>query len=356
MRAPNCANHAFLFSIFAFLICSLSAIADDPATPADILLEAHTKAFLETTNDRVCFRAFSDGSKPSEFWTTAEMMEMELDAYERTHNPKQLSIFTNLFKGFVARRGPTWQKNDFNDDIMWMVIACSRAYLMSGDKEFRDAAKANFDMCYARSWSTNLGGGLWWKTDNKSKNACVEGPGAIAAVLVGRIYNDSSYLANASNIFQWEMSKLFNAETGQVYDNIRKNGRIGERAFTYNEGTFIGAANLLGYTNEAMKAATFTMNHLCTDGILPTYGETGDAGGFNGIFARWCVRFMKDRHAEQILEPWLEKNALAAWKSRRASDNLSWNNWLQPTPDGPRNSWGCSDSVVLLQLVPIKEP
>jgi predicted alpha-1,6-mannanase (GH76 family) len=328
------------------------ATAGTFASPqADILLQAHEKAFLQVEHDRAWFKETTDGGKAS-FWMQAELMEMELDAYERTANKRQLAIFTNLFRGFVAKHGADWSKNEYNDDIMWMVIACARAYFLTGNSEFRDVARSNFDVCFARAWSTNLGGGLWWKTDNRSKNACVNGPAAIAAVILSRACRDPSYLVKARNIFLWERARLFDAETGQVFDNIRPDGRKFYMSFSYNQGTFVGAANLLGYTNEAMLAATYTMNRLCRDGLLPTYGENGDAGGFNGICVRWIARFMKDSRAQPVFESWLQKNAEAAWNVRRPADNLSWCNWREATPLGPHYAWGCSSSVVILQVVP----
>jgi predicted alpha-1,6-mannanase (GH76 family) len=342
---------AWMAAVGLAMGCGAAAADGLTSSPADILLEAHTKAFVEVKNGRGWFKENTDGGKAS-FWMRAEMMEMELDAYERTASVSQLALFTNLFQGFIADHGADWSKNEFNDDIMWMVIACARGYLLTGNPAFRDAARSNFDSCFARSWSSDLGGGLWWKTDNRSKNACVNGPGAIAAALLSRACREPSYLAKATNIFLWERSKLFDSETGQVSDNIRLSGRRAYMSFSYNQGTFVGAANLLGYTNEAMLAATYTMNHLCHDGILPVYGGTGDASGFNGICVRWIVRFMKDRRAQPVLESWLRQNADAAWNVRRPADNLSWNNWHQPTPPGLLNAWGCSSSVVILQLVP----
>jgi predicted alpha-1,6-mannanase (GH76 family) len=235
---------------------------------------------------------------------------------------------------------------------MWMVIACARGYLLTHNLEFRDAARANFDTCFDRAWSSDLGGGLWWKTDNQSKNACVNGPAAIAAALLSRACREPSYAAKARNIFLWERSRLFDLDTGEVYDNIRRDGRKAYKSFSYNEGTFVGAANLLGYTNEAMRAATYTMNRLCRDGLLPAYGENGDSGGFNGICVRWISLFMKDRRAQPVFESWLQKNAEAAWNVRRPADNLSWCDWQQATPAGRRYAWGCSSSVVILQVVP----
>jgi predicted alpha-1,6-mannanase (GH76 family) len=318
---------------------------------ARTLLQAHTIAFYEVKEDgRAWFKKNNDGGK-ADFWKRAEMMEMELDAYERSSEAPQLTLFTNLFRGFISDYGQNWSKNEFNDDIMWMVIACARGYLLTGNTAFRDAARFNFDACYARAWSSNLGGGLWWKTDNQSKNACVNGPGAIAAALLSQACREPAYLAKATNLFLWERATLFDPETGRVSDNIRLNGRKSNMSFSYNQGTFVGAANLLGFTNEAMLAATFTMNHLGHDGLLPTYGESGDASGFNGICARWIARFMYERHAQATFESWLQKNAEAAWRVRRASDNLSWCRWHDSTPDGLRDAWGCSSSVVILQVV-----
>jgi predicted alpha-1,6-mannanase (GH76 family) len=261
-------------------------------------------------------------------------------------------MFTSLFRGFLADHDANWAHNPFNDDIMWMVIACTRAYLLCGHAEFLHVARTNFDLCYARAASLDLGGGLWWKVGNRSKNACVNGPGAIAAFLLGQATRDEAYFTKANNLFLWERATLFDPATGQVYDNVNISGRVARFSLTYNQGTFVGAANLLGYTNEARLAATYTMNQLCKDGYLPASGEKGDGGGFNGIAARWISRFTKDRGEEATFEPWLQKNAEAAWQARRPSDNLSWCRWPQPTPLDRRYSWGCSSAVVIMQVVP----
>ena len=317
---------------------------------ADALFEAHKKAFYKEQDGRAWFAESTDGGKAS-FWMRAEQMEMVLDAYERTKNPRHMGMFTNLFRGFLADHGTNWSRNPFNDDIMWMVIGCARAHLLTRNPEFRDVARTNFDLCYARSASPDLGGGLWWKVENRSKNACVNGPGAIAAFLLGRATGEGSYFTKATNLFLWERETLFDPATGRVFDNINVGGRVRRFALTYNQGTFVGAANLLGYTNEARLAAMFTVTQLCKEGYLPAAGEKGDGGGFNGIAARWIARFMKDRGEQAAFEPWLQKNADAAWQARRASDYLSWCRWPEATPTDRRYSWGCSSAVVITQVV-----
>ncbi|MDB6174408.1 MAG: hypothetical protein JWL59_3719 [Chthoniobacteraceae bacterium] len=325
------------------------------AADADTLFEAHAAAFYRVEDGRAWFTKSTEGGK-ADFWMRAEQMEMVLDAYERTTDPRQLVMFTHLFHGFLADHGANWAHNEYNDDIMWMVIACTRAYLLSGTTEFRNVARTNFDLCYARAASPDLGGGLWWKVNNQSKNACVNGPGAIAAFLLGQATGEETYFTTANDLFLWERATLFDPVTGRVADNIHINGRLSRFALTYNQGTFIGAANLLGYTDEARLAALFTMNQLCRDGYLPASGEKGDGGGFNGIGVRWIVRFMNDRSEQATFEPWLQKNAEAAWQARRSPDNLSWCRWPQPTPPDLRYSWGCSSAVVITQLVRPPEP
>ena len=318
---------------------------------ADQVFTDYNKAFYFTNADKGFYRATTAGGK-TWFWERAEQMEMILDVHERTTNTACLTMFSNLFNGFIADHGTNWSRNEFNDDIMWMVIACARAQEKTGNPVFHDVAKNNFDLCFTRAWSTNLGGGLWWKTDDRSKNACVNGPAAIAAFLLYRISSDTNYLAKAESIFQWERATLFDAKTGQVYDNIQVADGLHKWASSYNQGTFIGAANFLGHTNEARLAADFTKNVLCRDGLLPGYSPTGDTSGFNGICVRWLARFMKERGLESTYEKWLQANADAAWHVRRAADNLSWPRWREATPPGVLDSWACSSSVVILQVVP----
>jgi predicted alpha-1,6-mannanase (GH76 family) len=312
---------------------------------------AYCDAFYFTNGTNGYFRESTTGGK-TWFWERAEQMEMLLDVYERTSNNVCLTMFSNVFNGFLTDHGSNWSRNDFNDDIMWMVIACARGYQHTGNPAFRDAAKANFDLCFERAWSTNLGGGLWWKTDNRSKNACVNGPGAIAAHLLYQICGDTNYLAKAERLYQWERTTLFDAKTGAVSDSIDREGQLATFNLTYNQGTFIGAANLLGHTNDARLAADFMVNHLSRDGLMPRYRPRGDAGGFNGIGARWLARWRTQRGWEPRYQAWLRANAEAAWEARRISDNLIWPRWPRPTPAGELQSWACSSAVVVMHVAP----
>jgi predicted alpha-1,6-mannanase (GH76 family) len=343
---------AMLRTLLSFALLMLMAWSSRAftTTDADAIFKSYNDAFYFTVGDKGYYHATTEGGK-TWFWERAEQMEMVLDVYERTTNRECLTMFHRIYQGFVADHGTNWMGNEFNDDIMWMVIACARAHRITGNPEYREVARENFDRCFARAWSTNWGGGLWWKTENLSKNSCVNCPAAIAACLLYQAVGDTNYLAKAERLYRWERATLFDADTGKVYDNIHGGGDKDERSFSYNQGTFIGMANLLGHTNEAALAADYTMNELCRDGILPGYKETGDAGGFNGICVRWIAQFMKARGLQSRYQAWLQNNADIAWDNRRKPDNLSWSRWNRPTPEGLLYSWSCSSSVVMLQVV-----
>jgi predicted alpha-1,6-mannanase (GH76 family) len=283
---------------------------------------------------------------------------MVIDAQEHYPASNHLAQINELMTGFQKRHGRTWMKNPFNDDIMWMCIASLRAYKVTGNEHYRDLGKKNFDLCFARSWDTNFtGGGLYWKVDRQCKNSCVNGPAAIAACLLWKIYGDNTYSNKAALMMDWEKSVLSDGQ-GKIYDNINTNGRIGRFSFTYNQGTYIGACNLLGRVADAQAAADFTRDHLCVDSphgrIMPQYNYMGDLAGFNGIFLRWMTQFMVDQHLSDKYLDWLRANAEVAWAARRSTDNIAWSQWLKPTPTDGREleSWGCSDAVVILQVAP----
>lgn len=319
-------------------------------TDASTLSSAFYSAFYTQSGTNGYFNNNQSGGE-TYFWGQAEEIECVIDAYEWNSNSEAASMITNLLNGFISYNGTAWTSSDgYNDDVMWAVIAFARGGMDTGKTNYCNIARANFDACYARAWSTNLGGGLFWQyPNNASKNACVNGPGAIAASLMYRIYGDSGYWSDATNIYHWERSVLFNTNSGAIYDNIATNGVLSTWSSTYNQGTFLGAANYIGLTNDAALSANYTMMNLTVGGVLPEYGIAGNNSGFNAIYLRWLVRFMKDRDLQSTYEPWLQQNANAAWNSRRA-DNLSWCQWLQSSPAGTNfYSWDCISAFEAVQ-------
>jgi autotransporter-associated beta strand protein len=314
---------------------------------------SYTNVFYVVSGTNSWFRNLqSGGNGATYFWGQANEIECVIDAYEVTTNSIYKRMVTNLLNGFKFNNGSSWSYNPYNDDVMWACMAFARGYLDTGITNFRDVAKSNFDMCYARGWDTNAGG-MFWTVGNTNKVAAVNGPASIAAHLLYQIYNDTSYLAKATNIYSWLRSNLFVSATGMIYDGMHVGGPPSGGATTYNQGTFIGAANFLGQTNDALLAANYTMNSMTSSGILPQYGTNNNNSGFNAIFVRWLTKFMRDKGLTGPYQQWLQDNGNAAWNFRRTTDNLSWCQWRTQTPSGVNlYSWDCISSFEILLTVP----
>ena len=312
----------------------------------------------------------------ADFWKAAEMIETVEDYYDYTGKAAYKAEVATLCNGFVARYGTDWMKkyslkpghrylgHRANDDVMWMIIASARAYRITGDVRYRAMARTNFDRAWARAWSADMGGGLWWRSahDRPQKNATTNAPAVIAACELSRALGDKAYLAKAERLYAWIRAKLYDPQTGQVYDHLSwttaPNVKVYPTPYTYNQGTFIGAADRLvlltgvrSYAVDARRALAYTRTHLTRRGILQSDGGLAnqDTGGFKGIFARWAVRFTRDQHIVAF-DPWFRRNAGAAW-ARRNARGLIGQDWTIPTGNGLQYSWDCSAAVAMLETL-----
>jgi predicted alpha-1,6-mannanase (GH76 family) len=208
---------------------------------------------------------------------------------------------TDLLTGVRAKNGGTWI-NYYYDDMQWMALACLRAYTATSDTRFKGVT----DTLWAdikNGWSSDLGGGIWWRKDNPSKNTPSNMPAAILAARLYKVDGNTSNLQWAQKIYDWEKATLYDPTTGLVYDNVDKNGvKNTTWKFTYNQGTFLGAALELYentgssvYLSDALQAADFTLNSgfYTSSGILRDEGG-GDGGLFKGIFVRYFTRLIVD--------------------------------------------------------------
>ncbi|MBQ4354811.1 MAG: hypothetical protein IJC71_07935 [Clostridia bacterium] len=255
-----------------------------------------------------------------------------------------------------AREKTTWQSNEYNDDIAWMCIAYARIYLLTGEEVYLTISKNNFDAMYKRAYSDDLGGGLFWRTDNQTKNSCINCPASIAACLLGKALGDDSYYEKAKGLMDWEFAHMYDSSSGAVYDSYNLKGEKNKWASTYNQGTFIGACTLLAekygdelYLPYAAKAADYAMNRLeMKDGVLNGENSGGDLIGFKGILTRWLYRYAEYAGDTGILY-WLQNNADTAYANRN-QNNFIWTTWADKTPDNTSGMdlFGFSTAIALL--------
>jgi predicted alpha-1,6-mannanase (GH76 family) len=343
----------------------LTQISTYGATEQDAVVNAFLNAFYTSENGAGNFVLDSVTKKyPGEldFWRMAEELEVAEDIYDRSKEAKHKAIVEELFKGFLKVNGTDWSANIYNDDLAWITIAAARAYKITGESSYLETAVSTFAYIWVRAYDPS-DDGLWWTTDNTSKNACIAGPAAVAALLLHQCTGDDEYLDMAKTIFNWEVKTLYDA-SGMVHDHVTAEGVVSGGATTYNQGTFVGAAHLLNlatgttdYEEYALTTARYTRDNCIAPGgakILRGEYEKGDGNndcaGFKGIFTRWCGLWARDTGNTEILD-WMRTNVDAVLTNRN-SFGLTWGHWADTTPETALSPWECSSAVALLQNVP----
>ena len=260
------------------------------------------------------------------YWPQAHAMDVLVDAYMRTGESRYKDLFPLWWEGmpqynFAGKmnpKDPWW--NVFVDDMEWIVLAQIRMFESTGEKKYIAKARQIYDDWIWPTWGPEdeapWYGGITWKTDvAKSKNACSNGPAALIAARLYSFYdqdqfNDgkikNSYLNEAIKIYVWEKNYLFDRKTGAVYDHMNGKGEVQKKwIFTYNIGTFLGAAHELykitgdkQYLNDAIKAANFVVDQLSQNNGVLSDAVSGDGGLFHGIFFRYFVKLINDHSVD----------------------------------------------------------
>lgn len=284
-----------------------------------------------------------------DFWMSAHAWETVLEAYQRTGKESYRKQITEMYDGFVKYFGSDWTSNDYNDDILWWTLACTRVYEATGERRYLDQARKHFDWVWSTQTDTVFGGGIWWRNDeHKTKNSCVVQPGIITAFHLSRHLSDAAYRVKAESLYAWQKRTL-TEPTGKVYDAINFSG-LAKGSTTYNQGTFIGSAQLLGHITDAEKAADWTRANLCdANGIIKNNVQS-DFGTFSQILVRYVMRMARRPGGEKYLA-WMEANAASAWKNRRTRDGIMGFNWAMAAPDTGIQCQSAFGGVTLLNLL-----
>jgi len=270
------------------------------------------------------YTANNNSTSWTQYWPSAHVLDVLTDAYIRTGSPAHKTRMDDLLTGMYSQNGNKWV-NHFYDDMEWMGLASLRAFQATNDNRY----KSVLDVVWPdikNGHTADLDGGVWWNKDRGSKNACSNGPAAILGARMYKQFGNAADLDAAKQIYAWERAKLFNASNGAVYDNVSKEGIVETRPgwiFTYNQGTFLGAAYELykitndgNYLNDAIKAADYTLGNLVTNGILKSEGG-GDGGLFKGIFVRYLTLLIIDggltSDKKSSYVTFLKRNAETLW-------------------------------------------
>ena len=365
-------------------IPAMAAIAEDDEGQLWVFEEAEPcTAFNEACRDEMVdkflkkyctsrgtgLRTFARGG-----WGESEMLEVLLDAYESTGNEDYVTSARYVYSYFNKHVGSSWDKlvytddykwygHDFNDDVMWQIIAVARLGWLTNNKTYTNVAQKNFDKIYERAYIPFTGLMRWAESsgDAYGTNSCIAGPTEVAACYLGMSGCGEEYFEKARDLYAAQRYVLANnMSTGKVWDSVvwdpatQKVKSKNEWASTYNQGTMLGAACLLykhygdaQYLRDAKKLMSFTKSDLCnTNGFIKVCQDesNGDLCGFKGILMRYVRRFVLDL-CQPSYQDWMIDNAWLAYNNR-SEQGLTGTGWLtKATEESTTRAFGCSTSV-----------
>ncbi|WP_423127150.1 glycoside hydrolase family 76 protein [Gaoshiqia sp. Z1-71] len=363
-------KYCFLL-ISAIMILSSCEEKDDaivvetlPPVDFSLAVDISTKTLCEyfwNDNRQYFNSATNTDNWENNYWPQAHALDVLTDAYLRTGDNTYLYYFNNWLDGVRRANGGRWT-NPYIDDMQWIALAAFRAYKATGKDAFLDlcwqvwegddrwppsdlAGRAGIRNAWTEG-AKNGYGGFFWNAANEwrlSKNACSNAPAAIFTAWLYNEFNTEEYREWALKIYEWQKDYLFNPITGAVGDALDASDMsvTWSSNFTYNQGTFLGAALELykitgerSYLSDACKAADFTMNSLSntTDQLLRNEGS-GDGALFKGIFVRYFVKLimqndLNERDRSRYIR-FLKHNGETLWREGLSPDFLIGPYWKE---------------------------
>jgi predicted alpha-1,6-mannanase (GH76 family) len=280
------------------------------------------------------------------YWWQAHVIDVLVDAWERSQNELYLDRINRLTRGLKSFNGSTFRHN-YYDDMEWTALALLRVYDHTSDDWFKSEVLDLWSDIQT-AWNDHMGGGMAWKKDQLDyKNTPANAPAAILAARLYARFGSEDDLAWAIRIYNWNRAHLVDPQTGFVWDGMNRmgDGQIDKDwKFTYCQGVFIGAGVELfactgesTYLEDAAKTARAAKQQFVdpVTRMLPDEG-IDDTGLFKGIFIRY-LKLLMDKD-EQVMGDWAEilrSNGETMWNSgMESSTGIIGPNWAQ-APKGP---------------------
>ena len=284
----------------------------------------------------------NQGNSGFNYWPQAHALDVLVDAYMRTQSSTYTGYMDQWYTGVPAKNGGSFL-GQYYDDEGWNALAMLRAYDVTKDTKWKDAAEAVWADIQT-GWNNTMGGGIaWQKQQLYYKNTPANGPACILAARLYERFGNPSDLAWAQKIYTWWKNTLVDAGSGFVYDGINSAGDGVLNTtfrFTYNQGLFIGAGVELfnatqqaSYLSNALQTATNVLSDptLNSAGVLKDEGQ-GDGGLFKGVLVRYMIQLILtkgiDAGDQQKFVVFLKNNAQILWlKGTTRPGYFYGNNW-----------------------------
>ena len=333
----------FLFSI------TTPAVAEDHTTRSQ---SASEEAKHVEATARVLADAYDKDTglfRGTGWWNSANGVTALANASRDLHTKEFDSIFENTFVA-AQRKNPNFL-NEYYDDEGWWALAWLDVYQLHGGSRYLAMSKSIFaDM--SGGWSDVCGGGIWWKKNEKYKNAIANELFLSVAVRLAAATSGKSragYLDWAKKEEHWFVnSGMMNAD-GLINDGLDSECHNNQKTtWTYNQGVILtGLSGISKLTNDA--AALSLANQIAhavhahledAQGVVhdpcePNCGEDGIQ--FKGILVRNLATLQKASPSPEIAAL-LKTNAASVWTNARTETGHFSVNWAGPPQDSGTGS------------------
>lgn len=170
----------------------------------------------------------------------ASKLEPEKYLKETTDYAEAIQAYWNKHKdieGFDVQ--PRQKESDrYYDDNAWLVLALAEVFEVTKDKKFLDRSEATFKFVVSCE-DDKLGGGLYWRENIlTSKHTCTNAPAIASALRLYQLTKNEKYLETAKRLYTWVNANLQDTD-GLYWDNIRLDGKVNKRKYTYNSALMI---------------------------------------------------------------------------------------------------------------------
>lgn len=235
----------------------------------------------------------------------------------------------NGIEGFDVQPGPK-DSDRYYDDNAWLVLALAEVFEVSKDKKYLDRSVATFNFVMTGE-DDKLGGGLYWREKQlTSKNTCTNAPSIVSALRLHQLTKEDKYLDIAKRLYTWTNSKLQDTD-GLYWDNIRMDGRVNRRKFTYNTALMIRANCLFheitgepSYLEEAKRVAAASEKFWVREN-----GAVNDSGRFAHMLMESYLALYqrdKDKHWAETVE----RTLTYVHDNLRSQDGRYPHSWSRP--------------------------
>ncbi len=221
----------------------------------------------------------------------------------------------------------------FYDDNLWIGLALCDLYRATGEPQWLDGAARIFDFVSA-AWDDDPRhphpGGIFWAQPRANptgdRNTVSNAPAAQLALYLHAATGERRYLDWARRTFDWTERTLRDPDDGLYWDHVKLDGRIERTKWSYNQGTMLGAAAMLGEALAEETPSARQHAHAIAEAALARYAD-GDAlwaqdPAFNAIFFRNLYLLGGLARDHTFYRPALAAYAARAWAGRDGRSGL----------------------------------